>query len=155
MNDRNDTPKTRAFTRLVLEIFHLHGLLLATGDKLTAELGLSSALWQVLGAVDHGPLPMAQIARNMGLTRQSVRRTAYILEQKGLVSFQENPDHRRAMLVQLTQLGRETLNEVNRIWAAWANATTQDTPLEAINNAEKTLQKLAARLTASADGDCS
>ncbi len=64
---------------MILETFRFNGRLLAAGDRLTKELDLSSALWQVLGAIDEAPLPVAQIARNMGLTRQSVRRMANVL----------------------------------------------------------------------------
>jgi hypothetical protein len=38
----------------------------------------------------------------MGLTRQSVQRTADLLEADGLVSYAENPAHQRAKLATLT-----------------------------------------------------
>src|SRR4029077_9673093 len=57
-------------TDFVLETFRLNGRLLASGDALVADLGLTSARWQVIGAVALSPVPLsvAQIARNMGLT---------------------------------------------------------------------------------------
>jgi DNA-binding MarR family transcriptional regulator len=90
------TPPAKEFTQLILETFRFNGRLLAAGDRLTKKLGLSSSLLQALGAIDEVPLPVAQIARNMGLTRQSVRRTANVLKDKGFVEFQENPNHQRA-----------------------------------------------------------
>ena len=62
-----------AVTELVLETFRLNGQLLAAGDALVAKVGLTSARWQVLGAIalSAAPLPVAHIARNMGLTRQA------------------------------------------------------------------------------------
>ena len=53
-----------AFTALVLEVFRFNGRLLAAGDRLGEPLGLTSARWQVLGAVEEKPLPVAQIGRN-------------------------------------------------------------------------------------------
>jgi len=47
-------------TNLILEIFRVNGLLLAAGDRLTRDLGLTSARWQVLGALAEGPLTAAQ-----------------------------------------------------------------------------------------------
>ena len=63
-----------AVTDLVLEIFRLNGCLIASGDALVAKIGLTSARWQVLGAIamQAGPAPVVRIADAMGLTRQSV-----------------------------------------------------------------------------------
>src|SRR5437016_12492641 len=93
--------RTEALTELMLEVFRLNGRLLASGDRLVADIGLSSARWQVLGAIAlAGPhLPVAHIARNMGLTRQAVRRLVNELAADGLVAFATNPHHRRARLV--------------------------------------------------------
>ena len=75
-----------AVTALILEAFRLNGRLLAAGDALVAGLGLTSARWQVLGAVAASPasLSVAQIARGMGLTRQAVQRLANDMERDGL-----------------------------------------------------------------------
>ncbi|MDH3233798.1 MAG: MarR family transcriptional regulator, partial [Alphaproteobacteria bacterium] len=40
-----------AVTALILETFRLNGRLLAAGDRLVGDLGLTSARWQVLGAI--------------------------------------------------------------------------------------------------------
>jgi DNA-binding MarR family transcriptional regulator len=90
---KSHTPAGRAFTALILETFRFNG------DELTAPLGLSSARWQVLGAIENGPLPVAQIARNMGVSRQGVQRIADSLEQEGIISYAANPNHERAKLV--------------------------------------------------------
>ena len=100
-----------AVTALILETFRLNGRLLAAGDQLVGDLGLSSARWQVLGAIEEAPLPVAQIARDMGLTRQSVQRLADVLEAAGLVEYAVNPNHRRAKLVRLSNQGRTVMAE--------------------------------------------
>ncbi|MGA9320678.1 MAG: helix-turn-helix domain-containing protein, partial [Xanthobacteraceae bacterium] len=96
-----------AITDLVLETFRLNGRLLAAGDALVGDLGLTSARWQVLGAIALSavPLSVAQIARNMGLTRQAVQRLANEMQGDGLVRFAPNPHHQRAKLVLLTPAG--------------------------------------------------
>ncbi|WP_141331856.1 MarR family winged helix-turn-helix transcriptional regulator [Myxococcus sp. AB025B] len=109
------------FTDLVLEIFLNNGLLLAAGDRLAAPSGLTSARWQVLGVVDHEPAPVANVARSIGLTRQSVQQTADALEAEGFIEYEENPHHRRAKLMRLTPKGRERLREVEARQLAWAN----------------------------------
>src|SRR5918992_531165 len=110
------------FTEIVLEVFRLNRLLLDAGDELTARVGLTSARWQVLGIVEHGPAPVAQIARAMGLKRQSVQETANGLEAEGFVEFAPNPRHRRAKLLVMTPKGDAAMEVVRRRHASWANA---------------------------------
>lgn len=106
---------------LLAEIFRLNGRLLASGDALIADLGLTAARMQVLGAIAGAPvaLPVAHIARNMGLTRQAVQRLANEMERDGFVRFDTNPHHQRASLVLLTIPGR----------AAFEAATKRQAPL--------------------------
>jgi DNA-binding MarR family transcriptional regulator len=112
-----------AITDLVLETFRLNGRLLASGDALVADLGLTSARWQVIGAVALSPvlLSVAQIARNMGLTRQAVQRLANEMEADGLVRFAPNPHHQRAKLVVLTPAGKSAFAAAMKRQGAWAS----------------------------------
>lgn len=112
-----------ALSRLVVLVFQLEGLLAASGDAIAGPLGQSTARWRVLAAVEHEALPVAQIARNWNLARQSVQRVADTLEHDGLVAYAENPAHRRAKLVQLTPTGRKVLKRIQRQQVAWANET--------------------------------
>lgn len=108
---------------LIVELFRLNGVLLSEGDRLTCDLNLSSARWQVLGAVELAgrALSVSQIARNMGLTRQSVQRIANELSDDGLIEFQENPDHRRSKNVVLTSKGRKAFSAAMRRQAEWGS----------------------------------
>lgn len=133
-------------TELVLETFRLNGRLLAAGDRLTAPLGLTSARWQVLGALGAAPLPAAQIARNMGLTRQSVQRTVNLLEAEGLVALAENPNHRRAKLVALTPEGQRRLAAVSRGQVRWAERVSDPLRVRELQTAVRVLRALREQL---------
>ena len=111
-------------TDLILEVFRLNGRLLAAGDHLTSPVRQTSARWQVLGAIDGAARSVSQIARAMGLTRQSVQRTADLLQAEGLISYTENPTHQRAKLVSLTTKGRSVLDWITRQQIAWVNELT-------------------------------
>jgi DNA-binding MarR family transcriptional regulator len=134
------------FTELVLEVFRVNRLLLDAGDELTRPVGLSSARWQVLGVVEHGPTPVAHVARLMGLTRQSVQQIADVLEKDGLIAYVANPHHRRAKLMALTPKGRTALDYVQQRQADWANALAAQHPLEALRTALTVLQQIRAYL---------
>jgi DNA-binding MarR family transcriptional regulator len=120
------TKRTRAaeaLTDLVLDVFRLNGLLLTAGDRIVARLGLTSARWQVLGAIAYAERaqPVAWLARDMGGNRQNVQRIVNDLRKTGLVTLEVNPHHRRASLVVLTDKGRRTFDEAMRVQAPWAN----------------------------------
>jgi DNA-binding MarR family transcriptional regulator len=134
------------FSELVLEIFRLNGLLLEAGDRLTEPVGLSSARWQVLGVVDHGAIPVAHVARVMGLTRQSVQQTADALHRDGLIDYLDNPHHRRAKLMALTPKGREALDYVKRHHAEWADRIGTRHSLEDLQTAITVLRHLSDTL---------
>lgn len=144
------TAAGEVFTELVLEVFRLNGLMLEAGDRLTEPLGLSSARWQVLGVVDHGPAPVANVARTMGLTRQSVQQTADALERDGFIEYVENPHHRRAKLISMTPKGREALRQVEARHAAWANRLATGVDLQRLREAVSGLSQVRHRLEADA-----
>src|SRR6266540_2967932 len=101
------TPEGQAGTDVVLGVFRTNGFLVAAGDQLAAQEGLTAARWQALGALAlaNRPLTVPQIARRMGLTRQAVQASVNRLLSEGLVEADENPDHRRSPLMHLTELG--------------------------------------------------
>jgi DNA-binding MarR family transcriptional regulator len=116
------SPAGRALSELVVRVFRLDGLLTAAGDALAEPAGQTTARWRVLAAVEQRPLTVAQIARAWSLARQSVQRVADLLEQDGLVTYEENPAHRRAKLVCLTPSGRTALARIQAAQLEWANA---------------------------------
>ncbi len=99
-------------TRTALGVFRLNGQFLTVSDELAKRVGLTAAWWQVLGAVVRVPQPVAGIARDMGITRQSVQRIADLLVEKGLAVYEPNPAHRRAKLVCPTDEGRAAIARI-------------------------------------------
>jgi DNA-binding MarR family transcriptional regulator len=133
---------------LALEVFRLNGILVAVGDTLVAPLGLTSARWQVMGAIAEakGMLPVAGIARNMGLVRQSVQRIADELAQLGIVHFVPNPHHRRANLVQLTDRGTAVFEDACTRWLTVADVLAADIGRDEAEHAAALLRRLRNHL---------
>jgi DNA-binding MarR family transcriptional regulator len=142
------TKAGKAFTELILEIFQFNGRLLAAGDRLAKPLGLTSSRWQVLGAIEERPLPVAQIARNMGLARQNVQRLADVLQEEGFIAYNPNPNHQRAKLVCLTDKGQRTAKELTRCQVTWANQIASTVGAADIHPALTLIKKLRSRLEA-------
>jgi DNA-binding MarR family transcriptional regulator len=138
------TEQGEAATRLILTSFRANGLLLAAGDELAAEEGLSAARWQVLGALAlaERPLTVPQIARRMGLTRQSVHATVNRLLGDGLLERHANADHRRSPLVALTAAGRATYDALDRRQAVWVNRLAAGVDPRDLETAARVLDQL-------------
>ena len=117
------TPEGEALTDLILDLFRLSSLLATAGDRLVAGLGLTSARWQILGAIVAAQRaePVAWLARDLGANRQNVQRIVNDLAKEGLVAFEANPHHRRAQLVVLTEKGRKAFDAAMRLQTPWVN----------------------------------
>jgi DNA-binding MarR family transcriptional regulator len=146
------TPEGDAATDVVLRTFRANGLFLAAGDLLAAEEGLTAARWQVLGAValSGRPLTVPQIARRMGLTRQSVQTSVNRLLRETLVEAEENPDHRRSPLIRLTELGSSKYAALQRRQVRWINELAAGLEVSELSTTARVLQELTTRLDTNA-----
>jgi DNA-binding MarR family transcriptional regulator len=137
-------------TDLIIEVFRLNGRLVVAGDALVGDLGLTSARWQVLGALAMAPapLPVAHIGRNMGLSRQNVQRLVDELAAKDIVRFEDNPHHRRAKLVVMTERGVALYAAASARQAPWAEALGAGLAEAEIAAALAVLRRLRQRLDA-------
>lgn len=118
------------------------------GDLLSADEGLTSSRWQVLGAIvlAERPLTVPQIARRMGLTRQSVHATVDRLVRDGLLELAPNADHRRSALVRLTKRGITTYEAIDARQVAWVNRLARGIARSEIDTAVRVLEEISRRL---------
>ena len=114
-----------ALTELIIPTIRLRALFTTAGEAIARPAGQTLARWLVLEAVAQAPRTVAQVARTMGLTRQSVQRVADLLERDGLTAYAENPDHRRAQPVRLTPHGLQALRTIQQAQRVWADAVAR------------------------------
>lgn len=146
-----ESAQAAAMTRLILETFRLNGALLTAGDALVADIGLTSARWQVMGgiALKPDPRPVAWIADDMGLSRQAVQRIVNDLQKAGLVELRPNPRHARAKLVALTEAGARVLDQAAQRQVLWVEALAQGLTEAQITAAANLTATIADRLQGS------
>ncbi|RUU99371.1 MAG: MarR family transcriptional regulator [Mesorhizobium sp.] len=148
MNKPQRTSAGDALTDLILTMFRVNNLTLAWGDRLVAPLGLTSARWQILGAVvaAERPQPVAWLARDLGANRQNVQRIVNDLTKEELVAFEPNPHHRRAQLVTLTDKGRQTYDAAIRLYTPRVEALAEGLAVKDIEAARSVMTMLRQKL---------
>ncbi len=143
------TPDIGAVTQLTLTVFRLHGALLEWGDSLVEPLGLSSARWQMLGAIALAdkPLTAPQIGAAMGVTRQGAQKQLNLLLELALVVAHANPAHLRSPLYALTADGRALYEQAEALWAERAAQLAPLIASEQLDVTQDTLETLLRHVT--------
>lgn len=141
----NDSKKGPVFTETVLEVFKLGGLLVNVGDLMASEFGITSARWKILGAIAlvGKPQTVPQIAKTMGLTRQAVQRLVDAMHKDGFLTFQINPDHKRAKLISLSTLGEQTYAKLDEKQMAWAKECSSSMSKQELDTTLSVLRKIS------------
>ena len=89
------------------------------------------------------PLPVAEIARRVGLTRQSVQRVANDVVAQDWAHWRPNPGRRGQNLLVMTDRGRRAIAALTVEQHAWADAVGQEIGEKNLT----TLGTLISRLT--------
>jgi DNA-binding MarR family transcriptional regulator len=114
--------KAEAIAELMLEVAQCFFRIRAVGQKtglITSWGGGAFGFMRSLALL--GPLTVPQIAQMRPTSRQRMQRLADELAAEGLVTFIENPKHRRSKLVQLTRKGEARYRELNARFLAIAS----------------------------------
>ena len=148
MTKTKRTPAGAILTDLILDLFSLTSRMLTVGDKLVADLGLTSARWQILGAVTQAdrPQPVAWLARDLGAYRQNVQRIINDLHKEGLVAFEANPHHRRAQLVVLTDKGKRAFEAAMNLQVPWVDNLSDGLSVKDLETVHRVVAALRKKL---------
>lgn len=139
-------PTVDVLPLLVADVFHLAGVFRRRGEEIAGLAGRTQAEWQLLSAISDGARTVPQVARRLGLARQSVQRTADHLGDMSLVRFVPNPDHKRSTLVELTSAGRSALDKINAAAEAFHDDITRKVDARALVQAERFLRQMCHTL---------
>jgi DNA-binding MarR family transcriptional regulator len=135
-------------SRNAFAVFRVHGQVLEVAEELAQPVGLTAARWQVLGAVITEPLPVAGIARAMGLARQSVQRIADLLVEQGLAEYLPNPAHRRAKLLRVTEAGLAAMRSIGPAHRVMADRLAEALGTPAFEQVTEAIERLVVALEA-------
>lgn len=138
-------PHSDQLTAVVLAVFRANGRLTEWGDAFAAPFELTSARWQMLGALalSGAPASAPTLARQMGVTRQGASKQLALLEQQGLVCKRPNPAHKRSPLFALTEEGGDRSRAIQAAWTDHAQTVCAQIPSAELEITLRTLQALS------------
>lgn len=99
-------------------IFDANRILREASERISATAGQTHSRRMVLQIAGDGAT-VPDIARKLGLQRQSVQRVADELVRAGLARYDENPRHRRSPLLATTAAGTATLATIQAMHRGW------------------------------------
>lgn len=142
-----DVSETQPVIRVLIhETNELNDRFVTVSERASKSAGLSKARWQVLRAIAHRPLTVAQISRRLGLTRQAVQRTADLLVESSLTEYLENPDHRRAQLLSLSPSGQLALEVAERAHEQWTTRLATLVDRQDVDSAVQLMRSVRSEL---------
>lgn len=108
---------------LLLQVIRAHA---RVGTELLSEAGVAPPHEIVLLYLDtHGAVPQTELVHYMGRDRSTVTVTLQAMERAGLVVRVPSSSDKRAMIVQLTENGRNTVPDAHSAWQELERRTTR------------------------------
>lgn len=146
---------SRLMSETVVAVFRTNGRMLEWGDAFTAPLGLTSARWQIVGAIalSGQKITVPQIADRMGVSRQGAQKQLNLLVDDGLIEKLSNPAHRRSHLYHLTPQGEALFQQLNTSWQSHATVTGQHFSKSELETTLRVLSELANLHTPACQGE--
>lgn len=140
--------QSEVLTEIMLEIFRLNARLLEMGNQMVAPLGMTSARWQVLGALALSGEAMScpQIAAAMGISRQGAQKQLNLALNDQLLTVYENQRNLRSPLYEITPAGHEAYSKAMGLQASWSKALSRGITLSDWQNTLSVLREFDARL---------
>jgi DNA-binding MarR family transcriptional regulator len=144
----NPNSRADAVSQIALSVFRLNAELLHWGDRLVEPLGLTSARWQMLGAIALAdtPLTAPQVGAAMGVTRQGAQKQLNLLLEQGMLESHPNPAHQRSPLYRLTPMGRALYAQADALWSAQAAQLAARLPTNQLEATTQTLLTILRQL---------
>ncbi len=137
---------------LYSELFEAAGVGRRFGDVLAGREGQTQARWQALWIIAHEQrLTVPQVARRIGVSRQSVQRVVDDLLAEGLLETVANPDHKTSPLLALTKSGHKALEGINSAAEEAHSSIMEDFPLKDVQELRRLLVGLTSATRARYD----
>jgi DNA-binding MarR family transcriptional regulator len=135
--------------KLVGEVLRASGRITASRNALLLGFEMTGPRLRVMKAIRRRRVPqtVSQLARAIGISRQTLRATVQDLARVGLVELEPNLFHRKAPIVVLTPDGESCLDRVLLVERRWIADLTRGFDERLLAQTEWVLRCLRERLT--------
>ena len=101
------------FQLLFGNIIRINGAFLEVAEKICSNDDLITVpIWRVIAVIRIRPMTVSDVAKYLGIKRQSVQSTVNQMKTKGLINFRKNPNHKTSPLVVLTKKGNDKVDDI-------------------------------------------
>ena len=101
------------FQLLFGNIIRINGAFLEVAEKICSDDKLITVpIWRVIAVIRINPMTVSEVAKYLGLKRQSVQSTVNQMKRRGLVKFRKNPNHKTSPFVILTKEGNDKVDDI-------------------------------------------
>lgn len=146
MSDPSETD-VAALRDLIVEVRRTFRALAGLSDRMLEDRGLTASLRAVLEFLtEEGPSPVPKIAGAKAMTRQSMQALVDRLEKLGLVESLPNPEHKRSVLIALTDKGRDLFQAIHEEEGKLLRRISRDWSDGRLRETCRTLRAFQARL---------
>ncbi|CAN0569084.1 unnamed protein product [Laminaria digitata] len=136
--------KLAAMTRHIRRCFQEMS---AVVDQLHSDLGVTASMRAVLEhLVEMGEQTVPQIASSKNVSRQHIQQNANALEEKELITFRDNPAHKRSQLLQMTDKGKQTFATIRSREMTHFGAIAEAFSVDELDMASAVLESFRSRL---------
>jgi DNA-binding MarR family transcriptional regulator len=137
------TDTSHRLIKVLDEAVALNFRLQRVAEELHRQGPASSARRGILRALsDDGAQSVPQMARTRGVTRQHVQTLVNSLMEEGLVENAPNPAHRKSVLIQLTEAGKQAVRDNTRREAVLVKECTPYVEREELETAFDVLHRV-------------
>ena len=101
------------FQLLFGNIIRINGAFLEVAEKICSHDALITVpIWRVIAVIRINPMTVPEVAKYLGIKRQSVQSTVNQMKRRGLINLRKNPNHKTSPLVILTKKGNDKVDDI-------------------------------------------
>ena len=143
------TPEAEALLELMFATARTFFRMRAAGAKTGAVTPWGGGLFGLLhGLANGGPQTVPQMARARPVSRQRIQKLVDEMAADGLLTFADNPAHKRSKLVCLTPKGEAAYGEMRTALLSLCEKFVADLDADDVRTAKTVLNSLSKKLAA-------
>ena len=101
------------FQLLFGNIIRINGAFLEVAEKICSNDDLITVpIWRVIAVIRIRPMTVSEVAKYLGIKRQSVQSTVNQMKRRGLINLRKNPNHKTSPLVLLSKKGSDKVADI-------------------------------------------